>query len=191
MSEPRVYRCSVAARWLPRALAAAVLVGAFLSAYRFDPDGVLPASRYLKVVVVAFGGALAMWVLRKGSEVRTVVSLKADELTFGYGAREFSLRIDDLDRFEFETPFAQSRTWLAALVLRDRFGQQWRVPAMLDRGDELVAELIGLSARNDLQAWAETLGLERRMGRFRSRVILGYVAAAAILLLGVIYHFHT
>jgi hypothetical protein len=190
MSELRTFRCSTAARWLPRVLAAAVLVGAFFAAYRFDPGSVLSASRYLKAAVVVLGGMLGLWIMRKGGEVRTELRLSAEELTFVQGAREFSLRVEDVDRFEYETPFAQSRTWLSALVLRDRFGQQWRISALLAEGDSFVAELLERSGRSDLQAWSETLGLQRRMGRAGARVALGYAVAAAILLAGVGYYLH-
>jgi len=188
--DPSFYRCGLAARWLPRALAAAVLVAAVLAAFRFDPHEVLSASKYLRNLVAVLGGVLALWVVRKGGEVRTAFAVGADELLIRHGAREYSLRLEDLDRLAYETPFAQSRTWLPALVLRDRFGQAWRVPAFLNGGDRFLEELVAGTGRNDLRAWAETLRLGEIMGRAGRRVLIGYVASAAILAAGLVYRFH-
>ena len=38
----RTYRCTAAARWLPRTLAASVLVAAYLASRAMDPAGVVP-----------------------------------------------------------------------------------------------------------------------------------------------------
>jgi len=188
--EPSYFRCGLAARWLPRVLAAAVLVAAVLAAFRFDPHEVLSASKYLRNLVAVLGGVIALWIVRKGGEVRTAFAIGGDELLVRHGAREYSLRLEDLDRLAYETPFAQSRTWLPALVLRDRFGQAWRVSALLDRGDRFVEDLLAGTGRNDLRAWAETLRLGEVMARAGRRVLVGYVAAAAILAAGLLYHLH-
>ena len=188
--EPSFYRCGLAARWLPRALAAAVLVAAVLAAFRFDPHEVLSASRYLRNFLAVLGGALALWIVRKGGEVRTMFAVLDDELLIRHGMREYSLRLEDLDRLAYETPFAQSRTWLPALVLRDRFGQSWRVSAFLDGGGQFLEELLLRTGRSDLRSWAETLRLEEIMARAGRRVLIGYAASAAILAAGLLYRFH-
>jgi hypothetical protein len=188
--EETVFRGGTAARWLPRVLAAAVLVAALLAAYRFDPTDVLLASRYLRRGVAVVGAVLAWWILRKGTEARAVLALRAEELVFRYGAREYSLRHEDVDRLGYETPFAQSRPWLPALVLRDRFGQPWRISGLIDDGDKLLGELLRRTGRNDLQAWAETLNLQGVMARARRRVLIGYLVAAAIVVAGIVYYLH-
>jgi hypothetical protein len=187
---PDLYRCGAAARWLPRLLAASVLVAAVLAAFRFDPAQTLTASKYLRNLLAVFGGVLALWLVRKAVEVRAVLALGREELTFRYGAREFSLRLEDLDRVEYETPFAQSRTWLPALVLRDRFGQPWRVSAFLDHGDRFLEQLLVRTGRNDLRAWAGTLNLGTVMAGARRRVAIGYLFAAAFLVAGIAYYLH-
>jgi hypothetical protein len=187
---PDLYRCGTAARWLPRLLAASVLTAAVLAAFRFDPAQTLTASKYLRNVLAVFGGVLALWLVRKAGEVHAVLVLGREELTFRYGEREFSLRLGDLDRVEYETPFAQSRTWLPALVLRDRFGQPWRVSAFLENGDRFLDQLLVRTDRNDLRAWAETLNLRAVLARSRRRVAIGYISAAAFLVAGIAYYLH-
>ena len=68
--------------------------------------------------------------------------------------------------------------------------QPWRISALIDDGDRLLAELIRRTGRHDLQAWAETLDLFGVLSRARRRVLIGYVAAAAILVAGVTYYLH-
>lgn len=184
------YRCGLAARWLPRALAASVLVAAVLAAFRFDPHEVLTASKYLRNLLAVLGGALALWIVRKGAEVRTEFAVSDTELLVRHGARSWSLRLQDLERLAYESPFAQSRTWLPALVLRDRFGQAWRISALLDHGERLLDELLAKAGRSDLRSWAETLRLRETLARSGRRVVIGYVASAAVLAAGLFYRLH-
>jgi hypothetical protein len=184
------YRCGMAARWLPRTLAASVLVSAVLAAYRFDPYTVLTVSKYVRSLMVVLAGAVGLWILRKGGEVRTEIEVGDEELVFRHGSSEYALRLEDLSRFDYETPFAQTRTWMPALVLQDRFGQQWRISAFLDQGAGFVRDLLRGSNRSDLEAWSETLHLPERMGRANLRVAIGYLFAAAVTAAGVLYHFH-
>lgn len=184
------FRCGLAARWLPRVLAAAVLVAAVLAAFRVDPAEVLTASRYLRRGVALFGALAALWIVKKGAEVRTAVGIRGDQLVFRVGARSYELLIRDLERLEYETPFAVTRTWLPALVLRDRFGQPWRVSALISDGGTLIAELLRRTGRSDLATWSETLRLPRKMGQAGVRVAIGYAAAATIVAVGVAYYLH-
>jgi hypothetical protein len=188
VAEPQFYRCGLAARWLPRVLAAAVLVAAVLAAFRFDPYEVLTASKYLRKLVAVLGGVLALWIVRKGGEVRTAFAVGVEEMSVRHGSREYCLRLEDLDRLSYETPFAQSRTWLPALVLRDRFGQAWRVSSLLERGDRFLEELLVKTGRNDLRAWADTLQLGAVMAGAARRVLVGYLVSALILAAGLIYY---
>ncbi len=188
--EVSFYRCGPAARWLPRALAAAVLAAAVLAAFRFDPYETLSASKYLRTLVAVLGAVLALWIVRTGGEVRTTFAVGDGELLLRHGPREYALRLEDLERLAYETPFAQSRTWLPALVLRDRFGQSWRVSAFLDGGDRFLEELLARTGHSDLRSWAETLRLGEIMARSGRRVLIGYAASAAILAAGLVYRFH-
>jgi len=188
--EPSFYRCGAAARWLPRVLAASVLAASVLAAFRFDPYDVLTAARHLRSLLAVLGAVLALWIVRKGGEVRTAFAVVGGELQLRHGTREYSLRLEDLERLSYETPFAQSRTWLPALVLRDRFGQAWRVSAFLDGGERFLENLLDAAGRSDLRSWAETLGLGEIMSRARRRVLIGYVAAGVILAAGLFYYFH-
>lgn len=188
--EQSFYACGSAARWLPRLLAAAVLAAAVLAAFRFDPHETLNASKYLRNLVALLGAVLALWIARKGGEVRTAFAVGKSEILVRHGSREHALRLADLERLAYETPFAQSRTWLPALILRDRFGQSWRVSAFLAGGDRFLEELLARTGRNDLRSWAETLRLGEIMARSGRRVLIGYAASAAILAAGLIYHFH-
>jgi hypothetical protein len=129
-----------------------------------------------------------LWIVRKGAEVRAVLVLGDEELVFRYGSREYALRLEDLDRLSYETPFAQSRTWLPALVLRDRFGQPWRISALISHGDRLLEEMLRRIDRSDLQTWSETLQLPRLLARSGRRVLIGYLVAAAFLVAGVVYY---
>ena len=67
--EPPAFRCGRAARWLPRVLAAAVLVAALLAAFRFDPESALEQSKLLRNLVAVLGGGLALWIVKTGAEV--------------------------------------------------------------------------------------------------------------------------
>jgi hypothetical protein len=75
-------------------------------------------------------------------------------------------------------------------VLRDRFGQPWRISAFISRGERLLEEILRRIDRSDLQTWSETLQLPKLLSRSRHRVLIGYIAAAAILIVGVAYYLH-
>ena len=123
----RVYGCGAAARWLPRALAAAVLMTAMFGVFRIDGtgDALLPTVR--RLVVVA-GALLALGVARKGSEVRCKFGLTREALTVVVGSRHYRLELADVRRLDYAAPFAGSLNWLPAAVLVDKDGRSWRVP---------------------------------------------------------------
>ncbi len=182
--EPRVYRCGSAARWLPRALAAAVLGVALVAAGGIDPTDRLGLTRPLRIFVVMSGAVSALWLMRKGAELRLRVHVNAGGLGLERGAWKGEIGFDDLDRLEYETPLATSRSWIPALVLRERNGTGWRVPALLGAGDRLIVELIERSGRKDLAAWADVLRLRRRMGRPGTLTLVGYGVVVAFLVAG-------
>jgi hypothetical protein len=185
----RLFACSAAARWLPRALAGAVLAAAMFAAFRIEAAGepLLPMVR--RFIVVA-GALFALGVARKGSEVRCRFGLTADALVVQVGSREYRLELARVQRLDYAGPFAGSLSWLPATVLIDRYGGSWRIPALVHEGDDLLAELLRRAGRHDLDSWAEAYRVISRMGRYRFRVRLGYGVAASIFLVGVGYYFH-
>jgi len=185
----RFYGCGAAARWLPRTLAAAVLVTAMFGALRIDGSGdsLLPTVR--RFVVVA-GALLALGVARRGSEVRCRFGLTEHALTVAVGSRRFGLDLADIQRLDYAAPFSGSLNWLPATVLVDKDGRSWRVPALVDRGDELLEEILRRVNRHDLDSWAEVYRIVPRMGRYSFRIRFGYGVAAAIVLVGVGYYLH-
>lgn len=189
-TEPeRLYRCGVAARWLPRTLAAAVLATAMLSAFRIDATGepLLPTVRQ---VVIFAGALLALGVARKGSEVRCTFGVTSDAVSVAVGSRSLGLGLEEIQRLDYAAPFAGSLNWLPAAVLIDRDGRSWRVPALVDEGDQLFVDLLRRAERHDLDSWAEAYHIVPRMGRYRMRIRMGYAVAAAILLVGIGYYLH-
>jgi len=189
-SGERIHRCSAAARWLPRAFAGAVLVAGMLVAFALDPDATVPLVRPFKRGLVLVSALVALWLVRKGGEVRVGVGAGAEGLVFLAGPRRLDLPYREIAALRYEPPFAVSRSaWIPALALIDRQGTSWRIPALIERGERLVTALIDLSGREDLAAWADALDIERRMSRSGTRVAAGYGAAALIVVAAAIFRF--
>lgn len=189
-TEPeRFYGCGAAARWLPRTLAAAVLATAMFGALRIDGSGdaLIPTVR--RLVIVA-GALLALGVARKGSEVRCRFGLTDRALTVAVGSRRFDLELAAIQRLDYASPFSGSLNWLPATVLVDKDGRSWRVPALVNEGDELFEDLLRRTDRHDLDSWAEVYRIVPRMARYSFRIRFGYGVAAAIALVGVGYYLH-
>ena len=190
MSEVASFRCGPAARWLPRVLAAALLAAGTLAAFRMDPHGVLLGSSYLRNGVALAAGLFALWIVRKGTEVRMVVGVGDEDLIMSHGSRSFKLPYDRIDRLGYAAPFAATRNWLPALLIWDKERTCWRILSLLSDGDRLLRLLLEKTDRDDLAAWSETLKLERLMQRSGHRVAMGYILSAAILAAGLVYYFH-
>ena len=56
MSEPRIYRCGMPARWLPRTLAAAALVAAAILSSRIDNAVAGTGWSHSRTLVILVGG---------------------------------------------------------------------------------------------------------------------------------------
>lgn len=189
-AEPeRFYGCGVAARWLPRALAAAVLVAAMLAAFRIGGTGD-PLLLMVRRFVVVAGAFLALGVLRKGSEVRCRFALTQDALTVVVASRHYRLELADLQRLDYAAPFAGTLCWLPAAVLVDHDGRNWRVPALVGEADELFVDLLRNANRHDLDSWADVYRIVPRMSRHALRIRVGYGVALAIVLVGLGYYLH-
>jgi hypothetical protein len=181
------YRCGLAARWLPRTLAASVLVAGLLVAGRVDTDLGVPGARTLRGLLAVGAAVAALWILRKGGEVRLRVTAGAEGLAFERRKQSLSLAFDDIDGIRYEAPFGPSRFWLPAAVLVDRHGREWRLSALLRSGGRLVDEIVERSGREGLGTWATEHRVVKRMSRATFHVRVGYAVALAILLAAVLH----
>jgi len=187
--EVRVFTCGVAARWLPRVLAGAILAAAMLAALRFAPYRALAMARIVQGAVCVTGLAAAAWILRSASaESRSVIALDDEGLFLAQGRRNQRLEFERIERFEFDWPLGPSRRLWPATVLVDREGRVWRIPAVVDDGAALIDELLERTRRDDLREWATCLNLARRMGHARWIVGAGYGTAAAFVVAAVAFY---
>jgi len=185
----RVYLCGIGARWLPRVLGGAVLGAGLLAVARIGAQSTVPGARSFRGVLVVFVAIVALWIVRKGSEVRLRVRVDRDGLSFEHRGRSAGLAYADIDAVRYEAPFGASRAWLPAAILSDRREREWRLCALIDAGDRLLAEVVERSGRDDLAAWVEAQRIVEKMSRSAMRVRVGYALAAAITLAGVVQLF--
>ncbi len=182
------YRCGTAARWLPRALAGSVLAVALMVAYDVDPEGQAWGSGVFRGLLGAAGGIAALWIVRRGGELRGAVRPGRDAVAFERGRGEAEVGYRELVELDWSPPLGPSRSWLPALLLVERSGRAWRVPGLLRDGERLLAEILERAGRDDLRAWAEARALERRMAGAGRRVAAGYAVAAALAVLAALVH---
>jgi hypothetical protein len=182
------FRCRAAARWMPRTLSAAFLVGAMLAAFRLDAAKYLTFGPSVQGGVVVVGGIVALWILRAGAEARLRVRFDGGLLHFSAGSRNAALKLDAVDRLDREAPFGPSRRLFPAVVILDRDGRPWRVPVVIRPGEPLVREIVARTGRSDLEAWAESLRLEAWMRGGQWFVVAGYALAAAIVGIGWLFY---
>jgi len=185
----RRFRCGPLARWLPRALAGAVLVAALLAGQRIEQRGGVGAQAQL--LIVAAGAILALWVLRQGSEVRVEVEIDHRGLVFRRGAHRSALRFSAIEGLTWAPSFSLSRTWVPGCVLLDTEGRHWRLCALLRHGDRLVEELLRRAGRDSLAIWAAERSVVRHMARTGMFVALGYAAVATILALALSFYWRS
>ncbi len=181
----RFYRCNLAARWLPRVLAAAILIGALVAGYRLADTAMGARFRF---VLVGSAALIALFVVRAGAEVRLAIRPQAEGLAFRLGRARSLLRYDRIDSLRFEGPFASGLRWIPTVVLISNRGDSWRIPALIADGEGLIDDLIRLSGREDLASWVDALGLKQRFRRVRSTLLAGYGAAAAIAAAGIVFY---
>jgi hypothetical protein len=182
------FGCPLPALWLPRLLAAVVLVAALLASYRIG-TGLSVSGFPARHVVVLLGAAIALWIVRQAGELRTEVRLTVDALVFARGARESRLRLEEIQSLSYDPPFAVQGLWLPAAALIDRDGRRWRLSAMLAGGDRLIGQLLRRTGRHDLEVWAETHHLRRRMGRTVLRQAAGYLVVSVVLAAALVFYF--
>jgi hypothetical protein len=185
---PSVYRCSAAARWLPRTVAATVVLATLFVTGRFEGAPGVVGSPRLRMALWIGAGLFALWVLRKGAELRLRCWLTGDSLVFDYGTKPNSLPFGEIESLKFAPPFSWRRSWIAATVIQDRRGQAWRLPVALVDGDLLVNELVTRSGREDLAAWVDALNVLPRMRRGRLHPFLAYAIAAAVAAAAIVFN---
>jgi hypothetical protein len=183
------YTSGLAARWLPRLLAGAVLAASMVLAMRYESTVNGDFVRLLRAVIMSMGGMVALWIVRSGAEVRLVVELNSQQLRFGIGPESPVLSYAAIDRLTFQTPFAGSWRWLPAVTLLDDQARSWRLPCTLENGAALIEQLVRFSGRSDLESWADTLTLRGRMSRPGLIVASGYLLAAGIMTGSILYYF--
>jgi len=184
-----VYSCGSAALWLPRVLGGAVFTAGLLVAFGLDSGMDVPFVRQFRAVIAVIAGLIALWLLRRGGELRIGVALGEDGLVFVVGSRRIDLRYRDIDGIRYEPPFAVSRSaWIPAVALIDRRGVSWRIPALVVDGDDLVARLVARTGREDLAAWADALDLRGRMSHSTRWVVAGYSTALVILAMATLFY---
>jgi len=189
-TQEQVYTCGRAAHWLPRTLAGALLLAGLLAAARVDPEAAVSGSRRFRALVVLAGAVLALWVVRKGGEVRQGVVSGDDALEVRYGARSRRLAYADVDAIRWDGPFGAGRSWLPAAVLVDREGREWRLCSLLQRGERLLGEIVERSRRPALATWAAEYRVGRRLARTGLRLIAGYAGSALVLTIALAYYLH-
>ncbi len=182
MTDPPVFRCSAAARWLPRTLAAAVLVSAMILSMRIYAGVAGSGWSHSRTFVILVGAAVALMIVRAGGMVRVELSLLDEALHLRVGKYERELPYELIVSLGYDTPFVKPREWLPAMVLIDRFNKAWRIPALLVDGDRFVTQLTAAAGRDDLRSFASAHDLVRKMRATRSRLVVGYSVAAALVL---------
>lgn len=183
----RSYRCSAAGVWLPRTLAAATLVAAMLISTRID-SGVIGSAGYARGAIVALAGFLGLIIIRTGAWAGAIYRIHDDRLEVCFSAKDRrELPFEQINSLTYDVSFARRRQWLPAMILVDRFGVAWRVPSLLDRGDQFVRDLLELCGRDDLASFASAHRLEARMAGHRKRILFGYAVAGVIVVAAALY----
>jgi len=149
---------------------------------RIDPGIVGTGWSQARTLVLLVGAAFAVAIVRSGGMVRAEFSLAEEALRVRVGRHKQELPYELIVSMVYETPFVKRREWLPALVMIDRFGKRWRVPAFLSEGDRFVTELTAAAARDDLRSFASAHELPARMAATRTRLVWGYSIAAALIL---------
>jgi len=181
------YRCSKAGVWLPRVLAAATLIAAVLISMRID-DSVIGNASYARGALAAAGGFLGLVIIRTGAWAGAIYRLRDDALEICFSAKDRrELPFEQINSLTYDVPFARRRQWLPAMILVDRFGVAWRVPSILNHGDQFVRDLLAACGRDDLASFASAHRLEARMARYARRVQFGYGLALLIVIAATLY----
>ena len=177
------YVCGPAARWLPRAISGSVLTAGLLAVARLGTQAKLPLTQGFRVLLLMATAAVALWIVRKGGEVRLRVSIDTRGIDFEVGSHRAAVAFEKIEALRYESPFGPSRFWLPAAVVVDSGKREWRLSGLLGRGEKLIDEIVHNSGREDLAAWVEAHGIRDKMVRATPRVRAGYAVAVGVLIL--------
>jgi hypothetical protein len=164
-----------------------VLVAGLLAVARIGAQSTVSGARSFRGLLVVLAAIVALWIVRKGGEVRLRVRADRKGLSFEHRGKSAGLAYADIDAVRYEAPFGAGRVWLPAVILSDRRGREWRLCALLAGGDRLLAEVVERSGRDDLAAWVEAQRIVEKMSRSVMRVRVGYALAAAVTAAGVVH----
>jgi hypothetical protein len=166
---------------LGRTLAASVLVSAFLLSTRIYAGVDGTAWSYSRTLVLVAGVVLALAIVGTAGRLHADYQLTPEALRISAGKRRHELPYEQIVDLAYEPPLVTRREWLPSLLLVDRFGKSWRVPALLEDGERFVGELVRITGRDDLESYASARGLRATMARTRTRLLLGYGLALLVL----------
>jgi hypothetical protein len=173
-----VHACPASARRLSWVLAAALVAAAAILAARMDPAGRVRSSALMKGLLVAAAAVLGARIALSLAELRLTVRVRERDVLLELRGRMASLAWEDILRLDWDPPFRHYARWSPALVLVDRRGRRFRIPALVTGGKRLVADLLEAAGRSDLAEWAAAQSLAARMARSRWWAVAGYVVAA-------------
>lgn len=166
---------------MPRTLAASALVSSMILSARIYGGVAGSGWSHSRTLVILAGAACALVIVRAGGLVRAEFCLGKEALRVRVGKHQSELSYELVVSLIYETPFVRRSEWLPALVLIDRFGKRWRVPALLDDGERFVSDLTAAAGRDDLRSFASAHSLPARMAATRARLVWGYAIAAALI----------
>jgi len=178
MKTARVFRCPAAARWLPRVLSGTLLAAAAWVLLSMPHEAAFAG--LVKAMLIGTAGAGALWILRGGRDLEVTVGVIEDRLQFSRGRHRIETTLGELESVDYAGAFSNLSHWPPALLLVDRHGRGWRVPAMIDEAAELV-EIVTGGDRSELRSWASARRVVTRMARSRYLIVAGYLGAALIL----------
>lgn len=177
--EDRVFRCSGLVRWMPRVLGGSLLAAATLVNLSLDPEA--PFAGGVKGVVVLAAAVGALWIVRGGAEARVEARLEGGAVSLGARGRWSRVRVDRLEMVDYDPGLSSARRWIPAVVLVDRDGCRWRIPAFIGDGPDLMEAIVRSSGNPSVRAWAEARDVARRMVRSRGWVAAGYIVSGLLL----------
>jgi len=164
-----------------------VLAAGVLAAGRVGSEATAGGAQGFQLALLMAAAAAALWIVRKGGEVRVRVSVEAENVVFEVGSHRVSVAFERIEALRYEAPFGPSRSWLPAAVVVEQGGREWRLSALLRSGDALIDALVNRSGRKDLAAWAEAHGIRDKMSRSSLRLRIGYTLALAIVILAALF----
>jgi len=181
------HRCGFACRWVPRVLGSAMLTATYIASRAIDPEGLVSATSTIRPMVVVVGAVLALWLVRSGSEVHLKVGAGNDGVVFRAHGRERILMYSDIVGIRYDGPMAAGKRWIPAIVLVDRTGLSWRIPALVEGCRTLLETILQRCGDSGVRAWADARRVDARIGGSRWIVITGYIVSVLVLSASILF----